>query len=845
MKRHVFLLILLAGLAAIGQAQDLNLDRTARDWEFLGATGHRSALLGKENGTMEAWVFPLKLVSDLRLEFWLNGRPIAARDVVRSVHYRPGSATLVYSGDYFEEHFLVHETLVAPPDRPGAAILLEIETSSSLRVDIAFKRDFTLMWPAGLGGSHGSWDDELHALVMGEGTGRFWGIVGSADARLVDREFGTNYSSNTETRFTLGTFSQSARRAIVLAGSLESRQEAVAAFESLARDVDRLPAEADRYFENYLQGTVRLSLPDKGLQAAYDWSLVSMRKGLVDNPLFDGRGLVAGYGISKGEPRPGFAWFFGRDSFWTCLALTAAGDFETARDAIRFVARFQRDDGKIPHEIAQSAPLIPWFTDYPYAYAAADATSLFVIAVADYAKASGDRSLLDESWEKLEKAVSFLTSMEDENGFARNDGVGHGWIEGGPLLPVRTEFYQAGLHVQALVSMADLADLRGNSSQAQQLRARAGVKRDRLNQAYWLPTVQRYALAINREGNPVDEASVLATVPMWFGLTDSDKSAAMIPQLAGEDHLSDWGMRIISARSPMYGPAGYHFGSVWPLFTGWASVGEYRHHQTGPAYANLQANAELALDGSGGNTTEVVSGAVYSPLSTSSSHQIWSAAMVVSPLLRGLLGLRVDAPGRTVELTPHLPATWRRFEVGNLPVGQGRVNLAFERDDSRIALEVDNGGAGFHLRFAPALAPRARVVEARISGGGELKWERLAGVSDWHPGFDVEVPTGNSTLIIKVEGDFAVSTEPSLPLFGEPSSNLKILAQTWSQTGDVLDVQVSGRAGGEYRLNLFGGGAVAGVSGGRLADGGATLTLRIPDGDAGYARHTVEFRFKN
>ncbi len=844
MKRRAFFSILVVCLGTFSLARELELSRLARDWEFLGVTGHRSALLGKEDGTLEAWVFPLKLVSDLRLEFWLNGRPIAARDVVRSVRYQSGSATLVYSGDYFEEHFLVRETLVSPPDRPGAVILLEIETSSKLRVDVAFRRDFTLMWPAGLGGAHGSWDEQLHGLLMGEGRGRFWGIVGSPDAQLVDREFGTNYSSNDETRFTLGTFTKSARRAIILAGSLESRQEAIEVFEDLARHADTLQAEANRYFEAYLKGTVRLDLPDQRLQRAYDWSLVSMRKGLVDNPLFGGRGLVAGYGISKGEPRPGFAWFFGRDSFWTCFALTAAGDFETARDAIQFIARFQRDDGKIPHEIAQSAPLIPWFSDYPYAYASADATSLYVIAVADYTRASGDTSLLSGSWEKLEKAINFLTSIEDDNGFARNDGVGHGWIEGGPLLPVRTEFYQAGLYVQALASMADLAVLKGNGDLAEQLRRRAQIKRGALNEVYWLPAVNRYALAINRQGEAVDEASVLATVAMWFGLADSDKAGRMIPQLAGEDHLSDWGMRIISSRSPLYGPAGYHFGSVWPLFTGWASVGEYRYHQTGPAYASLEANAELALDGSGGNTTEVVSGAVYSPLSTSSSHQIWSAAMVVSPLLRGLLGFEVDVPGHTVQLSPHLPATWRRFAIGNVSLGEGRVDLVLERDETRVELKVENSGGTFRLRFSPALSPRARVLESRLSGRGAIPFERVDGVSDWHPRFEFEVPSGTSTLTVKTQGDFSLSSPSSLPLFGETSSNLRILDQRWAEGGALLEVRVSGRTGKEYRLDLFGSEGVAEVAGGELAADGKTLGFRIPEGGVGYVERLLRFRFK-
>ena len=36
---------------------------------------------------------------------------------------------------------------------------------------------------------------------------------------------------------------------------------------------------------------------------------------------------------------------------------------------------------------------------------------------------------------------------------------------------------------------------------------------------------------------------------------------------------TDWGARILSNRSALYDPLSYHYGSVWPLFTGWAAMG--------------------------------------------------------------------------------------------------------------------------------------------------------------------------------------------------------------------------------------------------------------------------------
>src|SRR5438046_10038740 len=125
-------------------------------------------------------------------------------------------------------------------------------------------------------------------------------------------------------------------------------------------------------------------------------------------------------------------------------------------------------------------------------------------------------------------------------------------------------------------------------------------------------------------------------------------------------------MTSSSSKCAKHSVGAYHFGSVWPLCTGWASVGEYSYHRALPAYSNLRANALMALDGSLGHVTEVLSGDYYQPLATSSPHQIWSAAMVISPLLRGLFGLEVDADGRRVTFAQHIPADWNSFAIDNV-----------------------------------------------------------------------------------------------------------------------------------------------------------------------------------
>lgn len=93
-------------------------------------------------------------------------------------------------------------------------------------------------------------------------------------------------------------------------------------------------------------------------------------------------------------------------------------------------------------------------------------------------------------------------------------------------------------------------------------------------------------------------------------------------------------------------------------------MGEYRYHRPLPAYASLRANALLTLSEVPGRTTEVLSGSNFNSLAGSSPHQIWSSAMVVSPILRGMMGLEADAPARALKFAPHVPAAWDIFGFG-------------------------------------------------------------------------------------------------------------------------------------------------------------------------------------
>ncbi len=180
-----------------------------------------------------------------------------------------------------------------------------------------------------------------------------------------------------------------------------------------------------------------------------------------------------------------------------------------------------------------------------------------------------------------------------------------------------------------------MAQLTAHSDAAKQSSDHYEAQKKKLNTAFWSGENKYFVFSLNQAAQQSGPLTSLAAAPMWFHLLDDSKAEDTIDQLSDSDYETDWGVRLLSNKDKNYAPSGYHFGSVWPLFTGWASVGDYQYHRALGGYANLRANSALALDGSLGHTTEVLSGDDYAALEGSTSDQIWSAAMIVSPLLRG------------------------------------------------------------------------------------------------------------------------------------------------------------------------------------------------------------------
>jgi mannosylglycerate hydrolase MGH1-like protein len=787
---------------------------------YVSAIGRRSALIGTDAGSFEAWTWPLKLVHDLSLAFKtpLYDQPIPGKDIARRVEISPAGATIVYT----HSAFTVTERLFAPLDQPAVVAILEVDAVRPIEIIARFRPDLQLAWPAGFGGQYVFWDDAERAFVLSESRRQANGFLGSPAAT-----WATNNPSHmladaaSELHIAVGdqgpvamprpgepagrlTPVHAAGIPLVMVGAIAPRDSVRAIYRYVLGHVAELYAARAAHAQGVLDSTVVFHSPDSTLDLAVPWASLNLDAAMACNPDL-GCGLVAGYGPSGAtSTRPGFGWFFGGDASINSLAMSSVGLWPVARDGLAFFAGFQGkaapNAGKIPHEISQGAARIRWFDDYPYAFYHGDTTPFWILAVAEYWRASGDSATVRRLWPNLKRAYDWARATDaDGDGLMDNAKAGAGAIEVGDLQQgLQSDIYMSSVWVRALEAFPQMADLAGDRSAAAEARRLAGRARTSLREKLWLPEERRYGFALLEGGARSAELTVWPATGLAFGLFDESRGEATAASLARAAITTDWGARTLGSTSSLFDPLHYNNGTVWPFVTGFEAWGLYRYHNAPMGFAATMAVARTSFLWGLGSNPEVFSGSAFEPLETAVPQQFFATSMLLTPLVRGLVGWESDVPDDRVTLAPHLPPQWDSLTVERLPAGSGRYRVRFTRSDTTLTTELTRiaGGGVDTLVFSPALPLGAVVQEVRANGRPVSCGARSSG-ADEH--VDCSLPLAASlTILVRHSPGWAVLLPPPAPERGARSHNLKLLSQRL--VGDTLELQVEGVAGQAYQV---------------------------------------------
>jgi len=134
---------------AIKPAGQLAIGREVMTKEPFSVIGPRGAILGQQDGSYEVWIFPWKILSNMRITAEMKDYPVPI-DVNQQAAFldvQPGHTTLTFS----HANFTVREILFAPqgaPDGAGALAFYQIEAVRPMMLTFSFTPEMQRMWPA-------------------------------------------------------------------------------------------------------------------------------------------------------------------------------------------------------------------------------------------------------------------------------------------------------------------------------------------------------------------------------------------------------------------------------------------------------------------------------------------------------------------------------------------------------------------------------------------------------------------------------------------------------------------------------------------------------------------------
>ncbi|ADL08467.1 amylo-alpha-1,6-glucosidase [Thermosediminibacter oceani] len=439
----------------------------------------------------------------------------------------------------------------------------------------------------------------------------------------------------------------------------------------------------------------------------YKRSLADLRMLLSDF----GEGPMAVAGI------PWFAVPFGRDSIITGIQALLANT-EIARGTLGTMARYQgqkldpwsdEEPGKIMHELRQGELVNTKEVPFGPYYGTLDATPLFLILLSEYYNWTGDKKFFMELFPAAEKALKWMEQYGDRDGdsfleyIREKEGglVNQGWKDSkdsvvfsdGRLAdpPIALAEIQ-GYAYDALMRMARIYGELGKKEKANGLLRKAAHLKERFHRAFWMEDKKYFAEALDGEKRKVDSITSNPGHCLWSGMLEYEKAVLVADRLLSDELFSGWGIRTMSCREAAYNPASYHNGSVWPhdnslIALGLARYGFKDHLKklisgmiAASEYFEYCRLPELFC-----GFSREDGGPVRYPVAC--SPQAWAAATPIA-LLQAMLGMRIDAAQKCIELNPALPEDINHIEIRDMLIGGETVDFAVHRIGGGIKLEI-------------------------------------------------------------------------------------------------------------------------------------------------------------
>jgi hypothetical protein len=529
-----------------------------------------------------------------------------------------------------------------------------------------------------------------------------------------------------------------------VAGSDQGTSDAQAQFRAASADpAAELAAKVAT--RQRLNGQTRVSLPgDPALAQSVTWSkqdladLTQQADNLKIRATEEGTVYPAPLATVpsirfEGAGFPDYPWMFATDQEYTMFALLAAGQFGTAEDGLRSLAKVSiianHDSGKVVHETVTDGSVYFGLNDEK---GDVDETAKFPDAVAMIWRWTGDNAFRDEMYAFAKKNMQYMIGLI-KPGDTWPAGAAN--VESDVLGPDAVD--AAVYTIRGLYDLADMAASKGDSATKQWADSQAAAMVKKFSAAWWMPSIPQFADSL------ADAGKTQLMQRWWTGVTPMEAQLYPdgVPQpglVPPSEALPALKLRETSCYSGTYGlyveggpgcdPGTYtgHTQQAYTLNTGVMAVGLGNYGLLGPGQqqrytddlATLQLGSVAEQPGAMpeiGPSPDFAANVSLPFNERSSLNQAWGTYGVLWPVVNQQLGVDPQLGNGLLEVLPDVPAGQSSVSGTNIRVGTGSVDVAATHHGSSYTTTV-TAGLACTLHVGATLPAGATVHQVTLNG---------------------------------------------------------------------------------------------------------------------------------
>jgi glycogen debranching enzyme len=517
----------------------------------------------------------------------------------------------------------------------------------------------------------------------------------------------------------------------------------------------------------------QIQVPDTDIQAAFDWgklNLADMQRTVRDmmvrdtmegtvypSPLTPSFPMLSGFGAGY----PDYPWFFGTDSAYSTFSLSAIGQWEEAKNhmaTIRQVSQLVNGStGKVIHECVTDGSI---FFGTNAQNGDVNETAEFATAVATLWRWSGDNSVRDDNYDFIKAGLNYITThLVTASVNADGWPEGAGMVEATGMGAIKLDV--AVYTIRALNDLAEMADSKGDTATRKMAATQAATLLSKFRPDWWIPSQGLFADSLGLSQKVLtDPNATLGSGPgysqleqlFWINATPMETGFAL---------PGDAAMAFPQLESSTFtGPTGFFQQGKEGGFqasavnTGVMAIAEANYGRMDQSLRYVQFIADELDVEQPGALPELFDSPDYkyfsggNPFGGAMVMQAWSSYGIHWPLEELYLGIKPDAPAKTLAVVPDLPGSWEELSIDNLHVGSDQIAVSVKRTGIDYVTTV-SAPAGWSLTIGYTFPVNTQIKSVRLNNS-----PAAFQIVNTNRGEEIHVPTnsgGTQEVTIQTE----------------------------------------------------------------------------------------------